>query len=163
MTNVALHVERAAARKILGGVPERTFAALETDGVIVPAQRGRGRRASVYDLRTIVPAYITHVTSRAADDRAARTRKDTSVAELNELRLAKERRRVLPREQVLLEMQMVARAVTAKIRALVQRMLAAGLISDAAAPAVTALVNEALDELSGMRTLEELQRTSESA
>lgn len=89
MAEKLLTVTRIAAERITT-LPHRTFARLEAEGVIVPKTRGGPGKASVYDLATIVPAYITHLKAQSArqTEQAARARREQSQAELNELKLA---------------------------------------------------------------------------
>lgn len=149
-----LEVHRPEARQLLGGIAERTFATLEAEGVVVASKRGRGGRPSVYDVTAIVPAYLAHATAqRPSNDRDARARKDLAQAMLNELRLAKERRDLLPRQQVILQGQSYTKAWTARLRSLPRRMVQAGLITREAEPEVTALIREVLTEIASWQTL----------
>jgi phage terminase Nu1 subunit (DNA packaging protein) len=141
-------VPRRETVKVLG-VGLRTFDRLESEGVVVPARPGKGGRPSLYDLTVTVPGYIAHLghPRGTAEDRDARARRDRSQAELNELRLARERRALLPRDQVAREGQAFTKAVQAKLRALPRRLVQAGLVPADRAPAVAALVQEAQDEM----------------
>lgn len=161
MSDEPFHCERTRARKILGGVPARTFATLESEGVIVPFKRGDRGRASIYDVDAFVTRYIKHVTSRTvSDDRAARARREQSQAELNQLKLAQQLKELLPRDQVVREGQAVMRAVQAKLRALVRRMIQAGVITAEQEADVGALVHEALEEMSQWSALTDLEKAA---
>ncbi len=156
-------VRRAEAQQILGGIAERTFARLEADGVIVPTVRGRGRKPSVYDLALIVPAYLAHVTQRPVSNTIsawdARARRDVSQAELNELRKAERLKELLPRAQIVFEIQNLFRAVQAKLRALPQRMTQAGIPREHE-PIAAEIVREALEEMSRWSSSEDLIRAN---
>ena len=136
------------------GLPDRTFARLEAENVIVPRVRGRGSRASVYELDVIVPAYIEHLraASPATGDRLARARRDTSQSELNELRLLERRKELLPRTQVIADGRAFVMAAKAKLLALPRRMAQAGVIANDAQEHVASLVREALEEMARWRT-----------
>jgi hypothetical protein len=160
----ALEVHRLEARKILGDVAERTFAKLEADGVLVPARRGRGGRPSVYSLETIVPAYLVYVTAqRPSSDRDARSRKDISQAELNELRLKTQKGELLPRDQVILEGQHYTKAWSAKVRALPRQLVQAGIVMRDQEPAVAAICRDLLSEIASWRTGADLTRAALAA
>jgi len=137
-------VPRALAAKVIA-VSTRTFERLEAERVLVAAQPGKGARPALYDLLAIVPAYLNHLAARKGE--SARDRRDRSQAELNELRLAKERRLLLPRKQVVDEGRGFVVATMAKLRALPTRMLRAGAIAPAAAPVVTELLRECQEEM----------------
>jgi hypothetical protein len=153
-----LRVHRQAARAFLGGVPERTFARLEAEGVIVPAERGKAGRPSVYDLAVITPAYIKHLQGAqpASGDREARARRDRSQADLNELRLLEARRELLKRETVVRDGKAFVAASRAKLLALPRRLVQAGLVPLDQQPAVLDLVREALEEMARWRTAGDL-------
>jgi phage terminase Nu1 subunit (DNA packaging protein) len=147
-------VERPLLARILG-VSIRQIANLETEGVVVPERRGRGGRASVYALDTVVPAYVEHVRRQESGSREGETprdRRDRSQAELNELKLMRERRELLPRHQVVTEGQAFAKALAAKLRALPARMLRAGAISATAAPVFEELLREVQTEIASWST-----------
>lgn len=55
-----LHVDRPTLARVLG-VSLRTVANLEAATVVRPVTRGRGGRASRYDLAATVPSYIAHL------------------------------------------------------------------------------------------------------
>jgi len=154
-----LEVYRAEARSILGRIAERTFATLEASGVIVPVRRGRGGRKSVYALEIVVPAYLAYVGSqRPASDRDARARRDLAVAELNELRVQKERGDLVARQPVVADGQGFTRALTAKIRAVPRRARQAGIVTDAVQEAaLAALCRDIQIEIAAWRTLADLQ------
>lgn len=159
-----LQVRRVEARRLLGGIAERTFATLEQEGVIVPAKRGRGGRPSIYDLTTIVPAYLAHISGqRPANDRDARARRDLAVAELNELRVQKERGDLLPRHVVIAEGQAYTKAWTAKVRHWPRRARQEGFITTPDQEAgLTMLCRELMGEISGWKTLADVSAVVDS-
>lgn len=154
-------VLRADARKILGGVPERTFATLETEGIIVPLRRGSRGRPSVYSLETIVPAYLVYATGqRQGGDREARARRDIATAKLNELKLAKEQADLLPRAVVVEQGQAYTKAWAAKVRSLPRRARQTGVITTGEQETgLTSLTRELLTEISGWQTLADAERS----
>jgi phage terminase Nu1 subunit (DNA packaging protein) len=144
----ALTVTRPQGVRLLG-VADRTFARLEAEGVLVAAVKGTGRRGSSYDAYALVAGYLAHRERQLRGTvESSRDRRDRSTAELNELRLARERRAVLPRDQVVREGQAFVKAVMAKVRALPSRLVRAGVVAPAAEPTVAALLREAADEMS---------------
>ena len=149
-----MHVTRVTARKILGGVAERTFAKLEAEGILTAFRKGRGRLPSLYDLSVIVPQYIAYArtTAPSAGDKDARARRDQSQAELNELRLAERRKELLPREDVVRDGQAFVKATQAKILSLPRRLVQAGHIPPETEPAVAGLLQEALEEMARWKT-----------
>lgn len=147
-----LAVTRPQAIRLLGVAP-RTFARLEAEGVVVAAVKGTGRRGSSYDAYGLVSAYLAHRERQLRGTvESSRDRRDRSQAELNELRLARERRALLPRDQVVREGQAFVKAVMATVRALPSRLVRAGVVAPAAEPKVAALLREAADEMSRWQT-----------
>ena len=156
-----LEVTRAEALSILGGVAERTFARLESQSVITATKRGRGGRASVYDLRQLVPAYIGYVASdRPSDDRKARADRDQTQAELNKMKLARERGDLVPRAQVVMEGQAYTKAWTAKVRGLPRLMVQAGIIGRENEAAVAGMCRDILMEISRWTSVQDAERAA---
>jgi phage terminase Nu1 subunit (DNA packaging protein) len=153
--DVKLHVQRPQARRVLGGVAERTFASLEQEGVLVAMKRGRGGRASVYDLEALVPAYLVHISKqRPTPERDARARRDMSQAEFTEMKLARERGELIERETVIKEGQAFCKAWSAKVRSWPRRARQQGIIVNAEQEAaLTGLCRELLIEVSRWRTM----------
>ena len=134
------------------GVSDRTFARLESEGVIRALAAGKGRRQSVYDAPRLVSAYLGHMERKLrASNESPRDRRDRSQAELYELRLARERRGLLPRDQVVLAGQAFVKAVVAKLRALPSTLLRAGAIQAPAVAAVEQVIREAQEEMARWR------------
>jgi hypothetical protein len=137
-------VIRPVAARVLG-MSERTFTRHEARGTFRPVRPGRGRRPALFDLAVLVPAILQTVET-------PRDRKDRSQAELNELRLARERRELLPRDQVVREGVTFITAAVAKLRALPNHLVRAGLLAAEAEQKAAALVADALGELARWRT-----------
>lgn len=158
-----LRIARPLAVRLLG-VSDRTFARLESEGVIAPLAAGTGRSHSVYDAPAIVAAYLARQERQlTGSNLSPRDRRDRSQAELNELRLARERGELLPREQVVQEGQAYIRATMAKLRQLASRMAREGIVSPSAEERVGKLVQEATSEMARWRTIVDLQRVVEGA
>lgn len=160
----SIPVNRVDARAFLGGIPERTFFKLESEGIIVAARRGGPGKLSVYDLATITPAYIAHLKaiSPVGGERESRSRRDLSQAELNELRLAERKKELLPRDQIVHEGRAFVIAVRAKLLAMPRRMAQAGHIPVEKQPAVAAMVRENLEEMSRWKTQNDLRAAAKS-
>jgi hypothetical protein len=158
-------VRRPLARKILGGLAERTFAGLEAEGVLVAAKRGRGGRASEYDVTVIVPAYLAYVSKqRPTPERDARARRDMSQANLTELKLSRERGELVDREAVVKEGQAYTKAWTAKVRTLPRRARQMGIITASEQEAaLTGLCREVLTEIARWRTLADVATAAQES
>ena len=139
------------------GISDRTFSRLEAEGVFAAVRPGTGRRASVYDGAAVVGAYLRHreqkLTGSIDNPRDAR---DRSQAELNRLRLAKERRALLPREQVISDGQAYVAAVAAKLRVIPPRAMQVGIVSEERRAALEDLIEEAISEMARWSTALEL-------
>ena len=159
-----LTVTRPQAVRLLN-VSDRTFQRLEAEGVITAATPGVGRRGSTYDAYALVAAYLAHRERKLAGSlEAPRDRRDRSQAELNELRLARERRELLPRVQVVLEGQNFVKATMAKLRSLPTRMMRAGVLPPKAEPVIADILREAQEEMARWASeLDLLQAIEEAA
>lgn len=156
--SVPAGLPRPNAVRLLG-VSDRTFRRLESEGVIAPAVAGDGRRPSMYDGPTLVAAYLAHRERQlTGSNESPRDRKDRSQAELNELRLARERKELLPREQVVLEGQAFIKATMAKLRAIPSRLVRAGVIPRTSETVVAELVREAQEEMARWQNAIDLER-----
>lgn len=146
-------VARVEAQRILDRIPTRTFARLEAEGVIVPKRRGKPGVQSIYDLATIVPAYIQHIKSATVStDREARAQRDRAQAALHELRLKERSKDLLLRDQVVRDGRAFVLAARAKLLGLPRRMAQAGLVPAARQPIVADLLHEALEEMARWHT-----------
>jgi phage terminase Nu1 subunit (DNA packaging protein) len=145
-------ISRPEAVQLIG-VSTRTFDRLEAEGVVQPVTRRHGSLGATYDAVDVVARYVACRESRiAASTEAPRDRRDASQADLNELRLQRERSEVLPREQVVDEGQAYVAAVTARLRALAPRLVQEGVVPAESKAAVSAMVEEAIDEMAGWTT-----------
>jgi hypothetical protein len=134
------------------GLGLRTFDRLVSEGVLVATRTGRGGRASLFDLREIVPSFIAHERKHRAaaggGDETPRDRRDRAMAQVYELKLARERLELLPRDQVVAEGRQFVVAAMAKIRQLPRKLAQAGLIDREDEPAAMTLTKEAQEEIS---------------
>jgi hypothetical protein len=152
MTPLTLEIARPQAVRLLG-ISTTTFYRLEGEGVLVATTKGTGKRHSMYDVYTLVPSYLAHrIRQLQGSLEHPRDRKDRSQAELNELRLARERREVLPRDQVVREGAAFIAAVQAKLRALPNALVRRGLLTAEAERPALEIVHEMLGELARWRT-----------
>lgn len=143
-----LPLSRPQAVRLLG-LSDRTFARLEAQGTITPTRLRAGRRASTFDGYALVPSYLAHRERQlTGSNESPRDRRDKSQAELNELRLARERRELLPRDQVVADGRQFVVAAMAKIRQLPRKLAQAGLIIRENEPAAMTLTREAQEEIS---------------
>lgn len=152
------HLPRPEAVRLLT-VSDRTFTRLESEGIIRAKQAGSGGRHSVYSGPLIVAAYLTHERVRLTNSvESPRDARDRSQAELNQLRLARERGAVLPREQVVKEGQAYIRATMAKLRAIPSRLIRAGVIPRTSEPVLADLIREAQEEMARWQNTLDLER-----
>lgn len=141
------------------GISDRTFRRLEAEGVIAASVSGDGRRPSIYDGVALHAAYLAHVERKAmGSNDTPRDRRDRSQAELNELRLAKERAELLPRDQVVREGQAFVKAAMAKLASLPARLVRVGAIPPSAESAAADVIREAREEMGRWQTMLDLQR-----
>lgn len=158
-----LEVTRAEALRILV-CPDRTFAKLEADGVVVPLRRGRPGQASVYDLRELVPAYLRHVVNgKPSDDRAARAARDLKQAEKLDLEISTKRGELVALSDVVLAGQNFVKAWTAMVRALPRQMVQDGLIPREQESGVMRLCLEVLTEISKWQTVADTTAAAKGA
>lgn len=143
-------------------MPERTFVKLQADGIFKPVASSNGHRPLKYDLAELVPAYVRWL-KKGADPMAARASRDRTQAQLNEIKRAMLMKTLLPRDQVLLEMQMVGKAVSARIRAMQRHLVAIGLVPAEREADLAQVIYNILEELSGLRTMDDLKKAADSA
>jgi phage terminase Nu1 subunit (DNA packaging protein) len=142
-----LCVARAQAVRLLA-VSDRTFARLESEGIITATKRGTGGQSSEYDLFVLVPAYLQHQARRLRGSlESPRDRAYLAQAALAEFRLARERGDVLPRAQYIRHGQQLAAAFTAQARNLPNRLVRAGVLTAAQEPEALAAVDEMLKNI----------------
>lgn len=118
-------------------ISERTLARLEADGVVVPVERGRRGRASVYDLEQTARNYLAHLRGTQAsgnDERAARARRDLAQAKLSETRAKLIAAQLVPADEAEQTWGAYVEAVRAKLLAI------PGALADSLARATNARV-----------------------
>jgi phage terminase Nu1 subunit (DNA packaging protein) len=152
-------VTRAQLAKVLG-VSVRTVANLEADEVLEPKRRGRGGRASLYDLKVAVPDYIAHVEhgKPGAADKEARTRKDLATARLTELRYQREAGEMVPRDEAVFQGQQFSKAVAVGVRSIPRRLTHAGVIGREQEPAAAAVCRDLLKGMATWKGVEDTDR-----
>jgi hypothetical protein len=151
-----LFVPRPQACRLIG-VSDRTFSRLEAEGVITAATPRHGRRASTFDAAAVVASYIAYRERKLTESQEnPRDRRDRAVAEWTELRIARERRVLLPRDQVVEEGRRYVGAVQSRLRAIVPRLRQETGLDATIAAKVDTLVEEAIEEMAGWRTALEL-------
>jgi phage terminase Nu1 subunit (DNA packaging protein) len=153
----APHVTRRELARVLG-CSSRTVERLEAAGVLTPATRPQRGTPSRYDLAVCVAAFVAHRSqpTEAPDAASARDAYYQAQTALAVLRLARERRELLPRADVVEDGQATIRAVVTHLRALPARLLQAGAIDQAAVPQAESIIADALGELASWRTRIEL-------
>lgn len=153
-------VHRATIVRILG-IADRSFSRLEAEGVMVPTEPGSGRRPSQWALAPTLRAYMQHreVKLTGSLEQPAQQR-DRAVAELTQLRIAKERGRLVPLDDVVKEGQAFVVATVAKLRQLAPRMVRAGIVPASEVPRVDELLREALEEISRWQTALDLRKAA---
>jgi phage terminase Nu1 subunit (DNA packaging protein) len=147
-------VDRPVLARILA-VSVRTLASLEAERVIEPAERGKGRRRSMYALESIVPAYLAYrdrqVTGREV---TPRDRRDLSVAGLNELRLARERGDLIEKDAIMRAGRGVVETARARLLRLPADLRRAGIVADDKGEAAAErAVRDALEELARLESV----------
>jgi hypothetical protein len=149
---VNLVVTRDELRRLLG-TSERTLSRLVTLGVIRPRRRARGTTGGTYELTQAVPAFLRHARESTGSTGAARDARDRSQAELNLLHLAKERRAILPRAQVVAEGQAYIAATAGKLRAIPGRAVQAGSVAEERQGELEDLIEATIGELAQLRQM----------
>jgi hypothetical protein len=135
------------------GISDRTFSRLEAEGILTATTPGTGRRPSVYDAVALVQAYLRYRELKLTGTlESPRDRRDRSQAELNELRLARERGQLLPRADVIRDGARFIGAVTAKLRQLPARLARAGALQAGAERIVEEVVIEMQTEVTAWKT-----------
>jgi phage terminase Nu1 subunit (DNA packaging protein) len=149
-------VPRSTAIRLLG-VADRTFARLESEGVIRATTRGEGRRTSTYSACAVVAAYLAYRERKITGSlHNPHDRAYLAQAQAAEFKLAKERREYVPRGEFIELGQALAAALNAKIRALPNRLARRGVIMSASEPEALVAVNEMLAEIAAWRSAMDL-------
>ncbi len=151
---------RVLARLV--GCSLRRVTELEAEGIIVPARRGKGGRASIYAAEVVIPAYIDHMaaTPASAPERDARRRRDIAQAELLELKLAVQRKEFYPAAEIILAGQTQVKSWTAKIRALPRQMVQTGIISRDVEQKASDLLRALLTEISNWKSIDDAKKSA---
>jgi hypothetical protein len=147
-----LLVTRPTLAKVLG-ISLRQVGSLESTGALVPTIRGKAGRASQYDLTVVVPSYIAQLAKEEEAELQPRDRKDLAMAQLTELKIARERGDLLPRELVVRDGQATVRGWSAKVRGLPRRLVNAGVVPRDREPAARSVVLDLLTEISRWKTI----------
>jgi phage terminase Nu1 subunit (DNA packaging protein) len=150
-SGAALQTRRAMAAD--AEVSLRTFADLEAAGVVVPAERGRGGRASLYDPVATLRQILHHLRQErpAGGEQSARMRRDLAQAALAEQTHQARAGALLPVKEVRHAWLSIVVAVRAKLLRLPSAM--ADLLAHASTPAevqriLDAEIRSVLTELS---------------
>jgi len=131
------------------GVGERSLYRLREAGDIAPVIPGKGPKGAIYD-----PLAVARVLIQKPED--AREARDRAQAEWMQLRIAKERRELLPRGEVVRAGRGIVQTVTSRLL-----RLPADLVHLAGLPAkrevdAERVVREALEELARLENVEGL-------
>jgi len=158
-----LIVGRPQAVRLLH-VSLRTFDRLEAEGVVSPLTPRRGSKGASYDAVAVVGAFLAHQERKLTGSAEnPRDRRDKAVAEWTELRIARERRLLLPRADVIEDGHRYIAAVQARLRAVAPRLRQEAGVDDAVAGQVEKLIEEAIQEMAGWRTSLELLAAEDDA
>lgn len=147
-------VTRQMLASLLGVHPD-TVSDFVAGGMPILARGGHGKEGS-YDAIACLDWQRQQLGKNAKD--AAQTRALTASAELNELKLERERQELFPRDQLVREGQAFVKAWQAMLRRLPRRLLNAGLITRVQEPAAAAVVRDVLEESARWRTQADLRR-----
>jgi len=151
-------VDRQHLARLLG-VHADTVTHFTRDGMPALHKGGRGRE-SQYDAAACVIWWREHRAQLNAKETAV-TRAFTATAEEKELRVAKERRDLVPRADVVHAGQTYTRAWATEVRTLPRRLIERGLVAREHEAAVTAMCRDILVEISGWRTLAQATTVAE--
>jgi len=157
-----LIVSRPHAVRLLH-VSGRTFDRLEAEGVVVAATPRRGTRGATYDAVAVVGAYLAYQERKLTGrTESPKDRRDTAIAVWTELRISRERRVLLQRDEVVADGRTYIGAVQARLRAIAPRLRQQG-IDEPIAATVEGSIEEAIDELARWRTTLDLLAAEDDA
>lgn len=142
------------------GLSDRQFSRLENQGVLVPAVKGAGRTPSRYDLTIAVRSYLEY---RFRREPGPRDQRELAQAKFITLKVRREQAQLLPRAEYIRKGQLLTAALTAKIRALPNRLVRAGVLISAREPEALAAVDELLTEIARWRTDQDLVQAANGA
>jgi phage terminase Nu1 subunit (DNA packaging protein) len=138
----------------------RHFSRLESEGAVTAATKSRGR-GSRYDAAVLVRQYLAYRERLIrGSHQSPRDRRDSSLAALNELKLSREQRDVLPRAEVVRAGVAVMTVVGSKLRGLPGRLVRLGVIPAEGEAAVAAEVDMVQEELSRLKAADILEGES---
>ena len=142
-----LVVDRVTLGRLIG-CPPNSVTTYTREGMPVLAAGRRGL-AGQYDAIACLTWW--RVKKRESPERE-RMRRDASIADINGRRLAEMEGRVVPREQVIREVQAFTKTLAEHVMALGRRMVLLGIIPGARQPDVEAVCGEALEEMAARAT-----------
>ena len=150
------HVDRIQLAELLGVHPD-TVSDYTRDGMPVITRGGRGR-LSKYDAVECLDWWR----ERQGKDlkEVAQTRAYTAQAELNELKLAVQRKELYLAEEVILAGQTQVKSWTAKVRALPRQMVQSGVISRDVEQKASDLLRALLSEISKWKTIADAKKSA---
>lgn len=145
----------------LMGVHQDTISDYVRQGMPVIDRGGHGKEGAYNP-----SACMTWLRSRRGSggkdaESAARTRSFEATAALNEMRLKKEMKDLIPREQIEREGQAFVKALVAQVRALPSHLSQAGVIPRDQEAAVARVCKQLLAEIASWKTLEDLHQASQ--
>jgi hypothetical protein len=142
------------------GVSDRQFSRLENQGVLVPAVKGAGRTPSRYDLPSAVRSYLEY---RLRREPGPRDQRELAQAKFITMKWQREQAELLPKAEYVRKGQLLTAALTAKIRAIPNRLVRAGVLLSAREPEALAAVDELLAEIARWRTDQDLVQAANGA
>lgn len=148
---------------LLMGVSADTVSDYTRDGMPVLLKGGSGKE-SIYDAvdcLTWQRIYDGRKAKASARD-AAQAREWTARAELNELKLQREKRLVIDRDPLIRGGRALMQALGSKLRSLPRRLVQLGVVAREHEAAVVELVREVQTEISRWRTLQDLEAEAKS-
>lgn len=152
-------VTRLQLGELLGVHPD-TVTDYARQGMPVVTRGGQGKEG-VYDAVLCAAWWRDQQGANAKE--AAQARAFSASAELNELKLQRERGDVVATDQVVLEGQAYTKGWVAKVRGFPRRLTQAGIIERKLEPRVAAICRELLTEISGWRTIADALRAARKA
>jgi hypothetical protein len=150
------HVNRVQLAELLGVHPD-TVSDYSRSGMPVITRGGRGRQSN-YDAVKCLTWWRQQQGKNAKE--AAQTRAYDVQAELNELKLARQREELYPAEEIILAGQQQVKSWTAKIRALPRQMVQSGIIPRDAERKVSDLLRAFLSEISRWKPIDGAKKSS---
>jgi hypothetical protein len=150
------HVDRLQLAELIGVHPD-TISDYTRSGMPVITRGGRGR-VSKYDAVECLEWWRNQQGKNAKE--VAQTRAYEAQAKLNELKLARQREELYPRDEILLAGQQQVKSWTAKIRALPRQMVQAGIIPREREKQISDLLRALLIEISSWKTIDDARKST---